>query len=191
MDNMYDEVKGRLLESLDPTTKISLQMDGWKSPNNLSFQGIIGSYISRTWEKKEVLLGFEPMSGPHDGKYLAELLIRVLLDFGIEKQVFGLTTDNAGNNGTLANFLADSLQHRLNVSWLQDQNKLPCLAHVIQLVVNAIVETLDIESFNETAATSFSDNDIALLVPEQDISFKKTLQKVCIKRMKIFSNKIQ
>ncbi len=52
---------------------------------------------------------------------------------------------------------------------------------MIQLVVTAIIKSLDVKSFNKTVATSFSDGDIALLLSGQEISFKRTLQKVCIR----------
>ncbi len=56
--------------------------------------------------------------------------------------------------------------------------------------MTVIIKALDVECLNEKVAISFSDDDIAKLLLELKISFKRTLQKICI-RMKIFSNKIK
>jgi hypothetical protein len=175
---------------LNSIIKISIVLDEWKSTNNLLFQDVIRSYITRDWVQKKVLLDFESLMSTHDDAYLADMMHKILIDFEIEWQLFAIIINNADNNRTLTDFLTDSLQDRLNISWLQDQNKLSCLAHVIQLVVTAIIEALDIESFNETVATSFSDDDIAKLLSEQRISFKKTLQKICIREWRSLITKL-
>ena len=55
---------------------------------------------------------------------------------------------------------------------------------MIQLIVTAIIKALDIKFFNKIVTTSFSDSNIiniAKLLPEQEISFKKILQKIYIR----------
>ena len=47
---------------------------------------------------KEALLGFEPLHGPHDAKYLADVVLRVLDQCNCLSRVVGVTTDNASNN---------------------------------------------------------------------------------------------
>ena len=120
MNTLFDKIKERLLKLLKLTIKILLALNKWKSINNFSFQSIIKSYITRDWVKEKVLLDFKSLSSTYNNFYLADKLLKVLLNFRIEQQLFALIINNTDNNETLANFLANSLQNRLNISWLQD-----------------------------------------------------------------------
>ena len=91
---------------------------------------IVGYFIDRKWKLREVLLGFEPLSGQHTGKKLAIVVNAVLDNYRLFDRVFALVTDNASNNGTLASELADMLLY-----FNEDEMHLPCLAHVIQLAI--------------------------------------------------------
>ena len=52
-------------------------------------------------------------------------------------------TDNAGNNGTMRKELEELLNSlNVNNNWSSDSMKIPCLAHIIQLVVKAILGAL-------------------------------------------------
>jgi hypothetical protein len=48
-----------------------------------------------------VLLGFEPLDGPHSGAYLSKTVIKVLQQHNIMKRVLSVTTNNALNNNTM------------------------------------------------------------------------------------------
>jgi hypothetical protein len=69
LDTQYLEIRSNLLQALPAENKISLTLDIWTSPNTLASLGVIGSFITSDWQYKEVLLGFEPLSGTHDGNF--------------------------------------------------------------------------------------------------------------------------
>jgi hypothetical protein len=55
-------------------------------------------------------------------------------------------TDNVGNNNTMWKELEELLNNLdVNNSWSSESTKIPCLAHVIQLVVEAILSVFDIK----------------------------------------------
>ena len=77
---------------------------------------------------------------------MARILYKVLERFSITKRLLCITTDNAGNNGTMRKELEDMLNDLdINNSWSSESTKIPCLAHVIQLVVKAILGAFDIK----------------------------------------------
>ena len=77
---------------------------------------------------------------------MAEVLYKVLERFSITKRLLCITTDNAGNNGTMRKELEELLNNLdINNSWSSDSTKIPCLAHVIQLVVKAILGAFNIK----------------------------------------------
>jgi hypothetical protein len=112
---------------------------------------ITGYFIDSDWVYREVLLGFKPLSGSHTGNHLSEVLLKTLVDHGIQDRIFGLTTDNASNNRTLA----DSLQQALpdDVTMIRT----PCLAHVIQLSLKSLLLCLKVVPKNDTTETRWTD----------------------------------
>ena len=78
---------------------------------------------------------------------MADVLFKVLEHFNIIKRLLCITTDNAGNNGTIRKELEELLNNLdVNNSWSSDSTKIPCLAHVLQLVVKAILGAFNIKS---------------------------------------------
>jgi len=77
---------------------------------------------------------------------MADILYNVLERFSITNRLLCITTDNAGNNGTMRKELEELLNNLdINNSWSSESTKIPCLAHVIQLVVKAILGAFDIK----------------------------------------------
>jgi len=88
---------------------------------------------------------------------MADILYNVLERFSITKRLLCITTDNAGNNGTMRKELEELLNNLdINNSWSSNSTKIPCLAHVIQLVVKAILGAFDIKP----TESEYSDDDI-------------------------------
>jgi hypothetical protein len=77
---------------------------------------------------------------------MADILYNVLERFSITKRLLCITTDNAGNNGTMRKELEELFNNLdINNGWSSESTKIPCLAHVIQLVVKAILGAFDIK----------------------------------------------
>jgi hypothetical protein len=93
------------------------------------------------------LIGFELLKGVHTGELMIDILYSVLEHFSITKCLLYITTDNAGNNSTIQKE-QEELFNNLDItnSWSSDSTKIPCLAHVIQLVIKAILGAFNIKS---------------------------------------------
>ena len=88
---------------------------------------------------------------------MADVLYNVLKCFDITKRLLYITTDNTENNGTMQKELEELLNNLdINSSWSSDSTKILYLAHIIQLVVKAILSAFDIKA----TETEYSDNDI-------------------------------
>jgi hypothetical protein len=95
--------------------------------------------------------------GAHTGEYMADVLYNVLENFNITKCLLYITTNNAGNNGTMQKELEELLNNLdINNSWSSESTKILCLAHVIQLIVKAILSAFDIK----LTEIKYSGNDI-------------------------------
>jgi len=92
------------------------------------------------------LIGFEPLKGSHTGEHMAGILYKVLERFTITKRLLCITTDNAGNNGMMQKELEELLNSLdINNNWSSNSIKIPYLAHVIQLIVKAILGAFNIK----------------------------------------------
>ena len=77
---------------------------------------------------------------------MADILYSILEHFSITKRLLYITTNNARNNGMMQKELKELLNNLdINNSWSSDSTKIPCLAHVIQLIVKAILGAFNVK----------------------------------------------
>ncbi|KAJ5316477.1 hypothetical protein N7476_006784 [Penicillium atrosanguineum] len=132
-----------ILRKLPNHTKISIALNYWTSPFSQAFMAITGYFIDKDWQYREVLLGFQPLSGTHSGENLSAILLDVLMQYQIQDRVLAITTDNASNNNTLVNTLQQSLSDATTII------RVPCLAHIIQLSLNELLGQMKAGPTNE------------------------------------------
>jgi hypothetical protein len=140
-----------VLRKLPSDAKMSIALDCWTSPFRQAFMAITGYFIDADWVYREVLLGFKPLHGTHSGANLSVIVLDTLEEHGIQDRVFGLTTDNASNNKTLADALQQAFPDEAHII------RIPCLAHVIQLSLNELLGSIKAVPRNETTETRWTD----------------------------------
>jgi hypothetical protein len=138
LDERAVSLKSKLLSDLGLHTKVLLALDCWSSPNRYSFLAVMAHYVSVDWKYREVLLGFEHLSGAHTGRNLVQVVENLVDEYGLTGRLFAITADNASNNGTLCRALEQALQNK-NVTWSADAMKVSCLAHVLNLSAKALL----------------------------------------------------
>jgi hypothetical protein len=139
-----------LLEGLVDESKVALALDCWSSPQQLSFMGIVVYYIDRSWKLVSSLIGFEYLDGIHSGEELARVLTQCLRRYGIHQRISAITTDNASNNNTLVTGVQEMLDNIASSNLLGDKvQHIPCLAHIIQLALQALLGSIRLNPSNE------------------------------------------
>jgi hypothetical protein len=127
------------------------------------------------------LLDFVELVGTHEGENLAPVILKVLEDFGIENKLFCLTTDSAGNNGTMARTLSRLLRDR-GIVWDYRQRHIPCLTHVIHNNANALMKGIKgAAADNDDTLDDFGDDTLSADLSALDDSglvFSDILNKV-------------
>ncbi|XP_058750882.1 zinc finger BED domain-containing protein DAYSLEEPER-like [Vicia villosa] len=81
--------------------KICLTSDLWSAINTDEYMVLTAHFVNRNWELEKKVLSFLHCPPPHSGFNLAEKLISLLKEWGIEKKVFTITLDNASNNDVM------------------------------------------------------------------------------------------
>jgi hypothetical protein len=144
----YETARESLLHDLGRTTKISIALDAWSANNHLSFLAIKGYYISNNWKLQDRLLDFIPVRGRHTGTSMAVEVLQVLTNTNTKRRLLATTCDNAGNNGTLTTNPQSKLQEE-HINWVAKENTVPCLAHIINLVVQDIIQHLKLTASHD------------------------------------------
>jgi hypothetical protein len=176
-EKQYTEATAALLCDLGVNTKISIALDAWTSNNHLSFLAIKGYYINNSWQLREKLLDFIPMRRKHTGASMAEEVIKVLSRTDTTSRLLGLTCDNASNNSVLSQLLEENLEEQ-SFTWSAKENTIPCLAHVIDLVVQDIIVHLKLSAaYDEQLGGTLQQHHIRDI--STGISVPNSLRKVC------------
>jgi hypothetical protein len=138
-------------------------LDVWISEHQLSILGVIGYWITLDFEKREELLEFTEIYGSHSGENLAETLLVMLKELEIVLKLLTITADNAGNNGTLCDFLQTELLRTYDD--VDDQFRMKplmrfrgwksfilCLAYIINRICKDVLASLKAGSTGEVKA---------------------------------------
>jgi len=160
--------------------KISLAADTWTSPNKLACLAIVAYWISDSWQMEEVLIGFEEIRGSHTGANMAGIINDVLARYRIQDRILGFTTDSASNNRTLTEALNNAWS-LLSVEWCQLENHIPCMGHVVQLILGAFMSSIKVKSRDGHMPSGFKAGYIEKVM-RLDNGFHKTVEKVmCVR----------
>lgn len=131
----FDELKSVIAQI---PGKISITMDAWTSKNSLSFLAIRGHWLDDEWKYQSKLLDFAYVDGEHTGYkqsvILEECLRRLAIPFS---NIIAITLDNASNNDTLFDWLAD---HGI----LPATHRIRCMPHILNLAVQDILKLLKV-----------------------------------------------
>lgn len=172
------EYQQETLQRLPSNAKLSLALDCWTSPFQDAFMAITGYFLDKEWEYREVLLGFEPLSGTHSGVNLGENVLQILQKHQITDRVLAVTSDNASNNKTLVTAVNDSIRE-LQLKTDSTIIQVPCLAHVIQLSLVELLGKIKASPKNDNAESEWSDDRVRLLrARQQKRDIADTLNKV-------------
>jgi hypothetical protein len=176
LDVYYNSVKTEIKKRIPKSSKVSLTIDSWTSPNHLAFLAIIGYFITPDWEYKEIMLGFENLPEGHTGKEQAQVVYDCLNKYSLVDQLGAITSDNATVNETV-NAELSKLLLKDAIMWDPIQNKIGCLAHTVQLILGVFIDSLKLKASNDTVPTSLKKGKISKVVAMAP-GFKKIIEKV-------------
>ena len=99
---LYQEEKANLYDVLDKINcRVSLTTDMWTSANVQGFLCLTCHYIDDNWKLQKIILNFVRVPSPHTSEHLCEVIMEKLLDWNIEKKIFGIVLDNCTTNDVL------------------------------------------------------------------------------------------
>jgi hypothetical protein len=107
---------------------------------------------------------------------MANIVYRILEEYNLMERLHCITSDNASNNYALTRELSNKLRRDAGIEWNHETHHLPCLAHVINLLVKKLLSAIKKKTPTRGARTvddaeSESDDDMDLDlddIPEAD-----------------------
>jgi hypothetical protein len=178
----YREIQKKLLRDLfNDDTKVSFFMNCWSFFNRQRYLVVIVYFIDIQWIYHEILLAFEHISDFHIEQKLTKVVQDVVVRHELKERLYVVTNDNAFKNLIMHTELNHLLRiNRIFVdvkSNVRDVERVSCLAHVIQLILQKFLEKIKIKS-NANFKTSWNDkqNKVTMKREKRDVSF--TLAKV-------------
>ena len=112
-----------------------LTSDSWTACSNISYISLTTHYVDKDWMLKSNILEFAHIQPPHTGNDLSLKVLEFLKDWGIDRNIFSITFDNASSNDNMQNILKEHLC--LSNSFLLNGEffHIRCSAHILNLVV--------------------------------------------------------
>ncbi len=154
----YDEIQQGLLPGLGEKTKVSIAVDCWTSPYGQALLSVLCYYVAEDWQYKEVLIGFESVSGSHTGQNLAAVVKQVLQHQNLTHRLLAVTSDNASNNNTMAKSLA-SWHSSQQLPWNPSAMRIRGLVHILQLSAKALLSDLNLNKDGSAMSKELCDDD--------------------------------
>lgn len=134
---LLDSVKGQ----------IHISFDLWTALNLLCLNGIVVHFIDEDTQKRTFLLGLPQVEGTHAGENIANEVCAIIREFNIQDRIGYFVLDNASNNDTCIQALAEEFEFD------PQQRRLRCAGHIINLVAKAFLFGHDFEAFESEVET--------------------------------------
>lgn len=117
-NHIYEDFIGRRnalkMELAVNCVSTSFTLDMWTSPSRKPIFAVIGHWCDAQFNEREEVLEFIQVKGSHTGDALAEVVLKLMRELGLEQKLYAITGDNASNNGMINTSLLPNLQPNIN-----------------------------------------------------------------------------
>ena len=147
---------------------------------NICALGITVHWIDDKFCLQQQLLSFIHLAGSHTGSLLASKVYQTLDEYDLKKSLFCITGDNAANNMTMAKHLLNHFAVKDNIAWDPDISYIPCLAHIINLVVQKFIRAVIVTPGDDNEGNTDTGNgdDFTLDIGDNDLAVGGIISKL-------------
>jgi hypothetical protein len=148
--DIYKDIVRRELQSA--LTRIHIACDIWTSPNGLLFLAVVAHFTTHTSRRQKALLALKEVPG-HSGEDQFKILLPILEDYGIVRQLGAIIADNAPTNDVLCRVLERHMKNEISLTWKANHWRIRCIGHIINLTVQAflftnVIQMEELESYD-------------------------------------------
>ena len=84
---MHQRMKETITTGFTLVHHLTLTADAWTAENGCDLLDVTTHWIDATWEYRECVLAFRELSGKHDGKSMASILLEIIEEFKLQAKV--------------------------------------------------------------------------------------------------------
>lgn len=84
---LFERMKADIIHTLSNVDRVSVTTDAWTAENGCGLLGVTVHWIDDRWTYRESVLAVRELCGKHDGASMAEILVDVLEEFGLDSKV--------------------------------------------------------------------------------------------------------
>ncbi|SJL03663.1 uncharacterized protein ARMOST_16509 [Armillaria ostoyae] len=111
--------------------------DAWTSPNHRPYVAVTVHFEDKG-KPVSLLLDIVEVAKNHTGENLAEAFVEILEDFKLSDKILSITCDNASNNDTMIEAIAEAID-----DFPGEANRTRCFAHITNLVAKSLLKQFD------------------------------------------------
>ncbi|XP_027171738.1 zinc finger BED domain-containing protein RICESLEEPER 1-like [Coffea eugenioides] len=124
-------------------SRICLTSDAWTSIVTDGYLSLTAHFIDSNWLLQKKILNFSYMPPPHNGVALAEKIYSLASSWGIEKNLFSITLDNASANDSCVAILKNQLKLKNSLVCDGMLFHVRCYAYILNLIVQYGLKEID------------------------------------------------
>ncbi len=145
--------------------------------------------MNATFQYHKRLIEFTSLQVEHTDCHLMQKLFKILNTYNIKNKLFDIVINNASNNDTLKKKLERALNQR-DISWNRAQNLISCMTHIINLITQEFIKTIESETLNNNLVVSLNDDQVENVITSNDLCIvvKKIFIKMIMHKDNAFTN---
>ncbi|KAL6846633.1 hypothetical protein ACP4OV_024081 [Aristida adscensionis] len=151
-DNLYDQEKSRLKESLTALRcRVCLSAYMWHYDPHLAFLCLTVHYIDDEWKKQQKIIMFNSVNPSCNADELSNSILRAIREWGLDSKVFSIILDNAFTDESVASNVKANLQKWNKVAANRSLFVVRHATHLLDQVIQVGLDELD--KFMQKSAT--------------------------------------
>ncbi|CAN0891230.1 Zinc finger BED domain-containing protein RICESLEEPER 1 [Linum grandiflorum] len=140
---IYEKEKRRVHELINGLNgRINLAVEKWSCPENNHYLCLTAQFIDDVWKLRKKVLNFVTLEAAHTEDMLSEVIIKCLLEWGIECKLFAMTFDDCLTDDDIVEMIKNGISQSRPFFSNGQLFDIRSVSHVVNLMVQDAIEAL-------------------------------------------------
>ncbi|CAN1335396.1 Zinc finger BED domain-containing protein RICESLEEPER 1 [Linum perenne] len=140
---IYEKEKRRVHELINRLNgRVNLAVEKWSCPTNNHYLCLTAQFIDDVWKLQKKVLNFVTLETAHTEDMLSEVIVKCLLDWGIECKLFAMTFDDCSTDDDIVEMTKNGISQSRPFFSNGQLFDIRSTAHVVNLMVLDAIEAL-------------------------------------------------
>ncbi|XP_051115044.1 zinc finger BED domain-containing protein RICESLEEPER 1-like [Andrographis paniculata] len=120
--------------------RINISVDNWTSPDNSEYVCLTANYVDEDWKLQKKMLNFLSLDPTHTDNVLAEVIIKRLTDWTIDRKLFSMTFDDCSGYEVMVFRIKEWLSQNRFLLKNAELFDVRCVTHLVKSIVQEVME---------------------------------------------------